>query len=78
MYNNPSTPPAPAYDHWTRHPWHPYDTCHSQSMQPWQGHSSGQWSQATPELESQINHIHQQRMNFEINKKHQMQQLWHQ
>ncbi len=67
MHYDPSMPPAPAYDHWTRHPWQQYDSFHLQSTQPWQEYSSGQWSQATPELESQIKHIRQQRMNFEIN-----------
>ncbi len=66
MYDNPSTPPAPACDHWTRHPWQQYDSYHSQSTQLWQGYSSGHWLQAAPKLESQIKQLRQQRKNFEI------------
>jgi hypothetical protein len=56
MYNHsmhhPSTPPAPAHNHFTQLP--------RQLTQPWQGHSSSQWSQATPELYHQLSRIRQE------------------
>ena len=80
--NHPSTPPAPAHDHFSQLP--------RQSTQPWQEHGSSQWSQATPELNNQFSRLRQeherelQQLRQQLQQReqqreqHEMQQLWQQ